>query len=69
MLVFKNSGYYKHRNCLDMAIYVLKVQYRGPHYTKLRVLYVEAKSSRLYHETKETVKIFSKDSCNWTQLF
>lgn len=55
---------YKHKNCLDMHLYVIRRQYTGPLYTKYKVLYVDNKF-RTYAGGTETVTIAHKDLENW----
>lgn len=60
-----SGGYvYKHENCLDMHVFVLKRQYTSPDYAKYKVAYVDSKF-RLYHGGTETVKIYHKDLEKW----
>lgn len=55
---------YKHINCLDMCLYVVKRQYTGLKYGRYKVMYVDYKC-RLLTEGTHTVKIQHKDLGKW----
>lgn len=64
--MFLQTRTYRHKNCLDIDIYVSKITYRGPNYWKLRVFYVHQRLG--YIIEKETVKINKKDFKNWKEV-
>ena len=55
---------YKHKNCLDMHIDVLRVQYVAPTYIKVRVQYTDPKG-RPYPVDLQTIKIQTVDLPKW----
>lgn len=55
---------YKHENCLDMNIYVVKRKYVGPTYSKYLVFYVDDKGE-IYAGGSEIVTIYHKDLKKW----
>lgn len=57
-----NRGMYKHEDCMDLTMLVLKIQYRGPKYLKARVEWFVRGVSLLI---KQTVKIFNSDFKRW----
>ncbi len=48
---FISGATYRHMKCLDVDIAVIKVQFRGPSYWKLRVAYVLRNGAILGSET------------------
>jgi hypothetical protein len=59
------SGYrYKHENCLDMSMYIIKRTYVGPTYAKYRVLYTDDSGAR-HAGGSEIVKVYNKDLKKW----
>ena len=63
-MILSGGCIYKHENCLDMHLAIIKRQYTGPTYGKYKVAYVDSKF-RLYAGGTETVKIFHKDLKKW----
>lgn len=55
---------YKHKNCLDMHLHVIRRQYTGPTYGKYKVMYVDSKS-RPYAGGMETVTIPHVNLKDW----
>lgn len=60
------KGTWRHKNCLDMDLVVLKIPYHGSEYYKLRVLYQNRHNGILYNYNPETIKIYKKDFKNWS---
>lgn len=59
------SGHrYKHENCLDMNMYIIKRTYVGSTYAKYRVLYTDD-SGAPYAGGSEIVKVYNKDLKKW----
>lgn len=53
---------YKHVECMDLEMLVLKIQFRGPKYLKARIeWFVRGKSLLM----KQTIKISNGDLKNW----
>lgn len=58
---------YKHINCLDMHLQVVRRQYMGPTYGKYKVRYID-KKGHLFIEGDHTVTINHKDLGNWNHV-
>ena len=56
---------YRHPHCLDIDIYIVKIQYRGPRYIKARVLYWNRNYKGVVFPTPKTVKIKLVDIPKW----
>lgn len=61
-------GTWRHKSCLDMDLVVQKIQWRGPRYIKLRVLYLNRHNGYFFDHTPETIKINYKDYKNWSKV-
>lgn len=57
-----NRGFWRHKNFLDAYILILKVQYRGPDYVRVKV---EWWIRGRFIGIKGTYKIYKKDYPNW----
>lgn len=64
---FFPQGLYKHKRCLDMRILVLKTQYQGANYTKVRAYYVSP-SGNLYWPSPQTLVIRKEEYKNWEMV-
>ena len=60
-------GYWVHDNCMDVFIDVLKVQYKGPTYTKLKVNWMNKgfTNKPWFIYGTETIKIRREGYKNW----
>jgi hypothetical protein len=63
-----NGARYRHRNCLDIDIEVVKVMYRDSNRIKLKVIYVRQSDGASYGFPPERVEIKRKDYCNWSPV-
>ena len=63
---FARLAVYRHRNCLDVDILVLKVQYTGPKYTRLRIMYFYRNGTSL--NIGDNVKIETAQYLNWRRV-
>ena len=61
--MFRAGETIRHRNCLDIDLYIHKIQYSSPTYVKVRVSYMLRKGGWILGT--ETVKILRKDFKNW----
>lgn len=59
---------YRHLRCLDIDIYIVKIQYRGPRYIKARVLYWNRNYKSFIFQTPETVRIAREDIPKWREV-
>lgn len=70
--MFRPYEVWRHRNCTEIDIEVIKVTYRNPEYIKLKVRYLNRRSflekNRLINNRPETVRIFKKDFKNWSLI-
>lgn len=64
-MTFKAGEAYKHIHNTDIAMHVVKVQYRGDKYWKLRVKWWNIFSKFFLLPMPETVKVSVKDFKNW----
>lgn len=56
---------WKHQDCMDLEMLVLKVQYRGPKYIKVRVEWFVSGRSLLI---KQNVKIMNGERHKWKPI-
>lgn len=61
---FVSGCYYRHSNCLDVDIRVIKRQFVGELYTKLKVDWVDRNHTGHY-QLGESIKILKKDYSKW----
>jgi len=64
---FINHAYYRHKNCLDIDIYVIKVQFRSENYTKMKIHIVDRKHTGFF-EMNVKAKILKKDEWLWERI-
>ena len=57
---------YRHRNCIDMDMWIIKIQYLGPRYMKLKICWVNRFNPNILHPDHVTVQL--KDMCNWAEV-
>ncbi len=62
--MFKPYSFYQHRNCLDTDIEVIKVSYKGPNYTKLKVNFIDRKHTS-YFQSNTLIVIKKEQYKNW----
>lgn len=58
---------YKHRNCLDACIYVVKIPFRGERYWVLKVYWVDEKGNLLDSRLDE-IRIRLDHMANWNKI-
>lgn len=61
--MFYGGSKYRHRNFLDVDMYVQRRQYSGPTYWKLKVIWYSQRGHSLGFT--ETVTVKRKDWSNW----
>jgi hypothetical protein len=59
---------YRHRHCLDMDLYVERVQYRGPSYIVTKVKYWSRDGKYFYAGGTETIRIQRNHLANWRDV-
>jgi len=57
---------YRHRNCLDIDIEVIKVMFRDSKRVKLKVQYINQRSGLSLGFSPERVEIKKEDFKNWS---
>jgi len=62
--MFRSGDTIRHVNCLDVDLYIHKIQYRGPDYWKVRVSYILQRNGGFLG--MDTVRIKKKDFKNWS---
>lgn len=60
-----SKGMWDHERFSDVYMEVIKVQYRGTKYTKMRVTWWHRNGYPLTAGCKQTVKIYKKDYFKW----
>jgi hypothetical protein len=58
-------GVWRHPNCLDMDLEVIRVTYPGPKYLKVKVNYLSRDGGYRFNNGSEIVKIQRKDLGRW----
>lgn len=63
------QGMWRHRNCLDVDVYIVKVQYRGKKRIIAKALYWN-RNYKFFHNIgdPETIIIKNSDLKNWSQV-
>lgn len=64
----KKHRVYRHRNCIDVDIFVEKLDYVGKDYIKLHVTYVNQRNGSVYNLDPDKIKIYRKDLSNWREI-
>lgn len=59
---------YRHPRCLDIDLFVVRVQYRGLRYIKVRVRYWHRTAKAFLNWDAETVTIRCRDLYKWTEV-
>lgn len=65
------KGRWQHRNCTDLQIEILKVQFIGPGYTKLKALYYRKDfgcGDILLDPKADSLKIMKNQYYNWSRV-
>ncbi len=65
------KGLWQHRNCTDLQLEVVKVQYSGPDYTKLKALYIRKDfgcGSIVLDYKADSFKITADQYENWRRV-
>lgn len=63
--MFNQHEIWRHRNCLDIDIFILKVKYNGPLYVKVKILYWNRHSHAFCALEPEVVKIYREEFPKW----
>lgn len=64
---FTKGAYYRHRNCLDADMYILKVRYAGPKYSILKVNFV-SRNREVCFQYNLPVKVLHREHKNWSRI-
>ena len=62
-----NSGIWRHKLCLDIDIYIHKVQYKCNDYYKVKLSIFNRRNKDIVYETKG-YKIYTKDFSMWEKV-
>lgn len=63
--MFRQGDTWRHKDCTDMDVYVVKVEFGCPTYTKLKVKYLNRRAKNLLHADTDTVTIPRTAYHNW----
>jgi len=63
--MFKPGDIWRHKHCLDIDIEIQKIQYRGPDYWKIKVMYWNRHMKTYAHWDSEIVKIYKTEWPKW----
>jgi len=64
--MFRVRRFYKHKNCLDLIIEVIKVQYADARRIKLKIYYTDGKTR--YHPNPQVIEIARSQVKNWLEV-
>lgn len=68
-----SKGYYVHKNFMDVAIEVVKIQYRNDRRTKLKIRWYNrgwvGQPFELYGMRPTTISVKHTDINNWVKIF
>jgi len=65
--MFTRGAFYRHKSTLDTDIYVVKVQYRGTNYIKMKVNFVDRKHTGIF-QLNYHAKVLRKDFHLWQRV-
>jgi hypothetical protein len=63
--MFRPMELWRHKNCLDIDLYICKVQFQHKDYVMAKVMYWNHRYQAFAHSDSETVKIYRKDFYKW----
>lgn len=65
------TGRWQHKNCSDLQLEIMKVQYQGPDYTKVKAFYMRKDfgcGEILLDPKADTLKITKDQYKNWRRV-
>lgn len=60
------KGIWRHKNCFDMDLVIVKITYPGSRYIKAKVIYINRHNGDIFG--RETIKIQRKHFKDWTYV-
>lgn len=65
---FTKFGFYRHIHTIDIDIQIQNIQYLGPNYMKVKVLYWNRDHSAIFWTDSESVTINKEYYDNWIRV-
>lgn len=63
------GGFYRHNACRDIDIEIVKIQYLGPDYFKVKINIVKQNNRNFIIQSHLNVKIYRTDLSNFTRIY